>query len=59
MLEFVPEKRATAQEMLAHPWLRGDLPESSGGRGRERAEGWLRPDRHGDITAAAQQTAQV
>lgn len=25
MLEFVPEKRATAQELLDHPWLSGDV----------------------------------
>ena len=25
MLEFLPEKRATAAEMLQHPWLRGDV----------------------------------
>ncbi|GLI61516.1 hypothetical protein VaNZ11_003896 [Volvox africanus] len=26
MLRFVPEERATAVEMLNHPWLRGELP---------------------------------
>ncbi|GLC46377.1 hypothetical protein PLESTB_001768700 [Pleodorina starrii] len=26
MLRFVPEERATAAEMLNHPWLRGELP---------------------------------
>lgn len=26
MLQFDPEQRATAQEMLSHPWLRGELP---------------------------------
>lgn len=26
MLEYVPEKRATAAEMLKHPWLHGVLP---------------------------------
>lgn len=26
MLHFVPDQRATAGEMLSHPWLRGELP---------------------------------
>jgi serine/threonine-protein kinase SRPK3 len=40
MLEFDPERRATAQTMLAHPWLRGDLtvPAAAGGERR----GWER-----------------
>lgn len=25
MMDFAPEKRATAKEMLTHPWLEGDL----------------------------------
>ena len=30
MLEFVPEKRATAEQMLQHPWLKGEkVPEKS------------------------------
>ena len=35
MLNFVPGKRATAAEMLEHPWLRGELPavEAGGGGG--------------------------
>lgn len=28
MLEFLPEKRATAREMLTHPWLNGILAPS-------------------------------
>jgi hypothetical protein len=27
MLEFVPEQRATAAEMLSHPWLQGNPEE--------------------------------
>ena len=26
MLEYAPDKRATAAEMLRHPWLQGCLP---------------------------------
>lgn len=26
MLQFDPDQRATAREMLSHPWLRGELP---------------------------------
>ncbi|KAF5836896.1 kinase-like domain-containing protein [Dunaliella salina] len=39
MLEFVPEKRATAAEMLTHPWLQDDDADrgaEEGGRGRQR-----------------------
>jgi serine/threonine protein kinase len=34
MLEPSPDKRATAQRMLEHPWLRGELPQVAGGSGR-------------------------
>lgn len=46
MLEPSPDKRASAQRMLEHPWLRGELSEGSGGddgrrgsrsRGRSRS----------------------
>jgi len=39
MLEFVPEKRATAAEMLTHPWLQDDNVDrdtKEGTRGRQR-----------------------
>jgi hypothetical protein len=29
MLEFDPAQRASAAQMLAHPWLRGELPMQS------------------------------
>eukprot|EP00887_Chlorella_sp_A99_P000093 scaffold16.g93.t1 len=31
MLNFVPGRRATAAQMLQHPWLRGELPAPRGG----------------------------
>lgn len=44
MLNFVPGRRATAAQMLQHPWLRGELPKCDskhaakwrGGEGDER-----------------------
>jgi serine/threonine protein kinase len=30
MLEYVPSRRATAAEMLAHPWLRGAARQQEG-----------------------------
>lgn len=42
MLRFVPEERATAQDMLAHPWLRGEL-----GPGAEPADGSVSLDTQG------------
>jgi serine/threonine protein kinase len=39
MLEYVPSRRATAAEMLAHPWLRGVAR-----RQQEAAAGQLEDD---------------
>ena len=33
MLNFVPGRRATAAQMLQHPWLRGELPSGGARRG--------------------------
>jgi len=46
MLEFVPEKRATAKDMLSHPWLSGDLQAAASlGKSAGRAAGSARRSR--------------
>ncbi len=37
MLTYNPDERATAAQMLQHPWLRGELPRPPS-RGREAAD---------------------
>jgi hypothetical protein len=54
MLEPSPDKRASAQRMLEHPWLRGELPEGGAGgsrrgsrsRGRSRSRSRSREGGH-------------
>jgi serine/threonine-protein kinase SRPK3 len=38
MLRFVPEDRATAQQMLDHPWLRGEQGPLGGGEAAAQAD---------------------
>ena len=53
MLNLVPGKRATAAEMLRHPWLRGELPRAPSGsqqqqhRSSRRSRESSRDDRRG------------
>lgn len=35
MLEYLPDKRASAGQMLRHPWLRGEVPQVTRQRRRE------------------------
>ena len=35
MLEYLPDKRASAGSMLRHPWLRGEVPQVTRQRRRE------------------------
>lgn len=37
MLDYVPSRRATAAEMLAHPWLRDAAPQQKAAAGQEAA----------------------
>jgi hypothetical protein len=59
MLNLVPNKRATAAEMLQHPWLRGELPSapprgaSQQGRGSRLSRESSREERRGSQRRAS------
>ena len=53
MLDFLPEKRATAEAMLEHPWLEGKLPQ---GNSPHPATG-ASPSRGGDHAPSTSRSA--
>eukprot|EP00955_Chlamydomonas_euryale_P016231 173395-Chlamydomonas_euryale.AAC.1 len=56
MLEFSPERRATAAEMLQHPWLCADAPPGGAAAQPGRREDMRRRGSGGGSSEASAQT---